>query len=197
MILLAIIVLPVLGFELLLQSVSSWVRQIPNFEMHLSRLAEADAHFVRLWLAYRGLDIAVGMAIVFIWLAFFVEFVVKIAIAPSRAGYARKNWLDIVIILLPMLRPVRSIRALRALRLARMLRVLTLRGVAMKLVRTGATVVLGTRAVQRVQRRFGKPRAMEPGEPDCTTWSRAALLAEVHRLRECIREMERKNTPSE
>ena len=47
----------------------------------------------------------IGFAI--IWLAFVIEFVIKIAIAESRVEYVRRNWIDLIVILVPVLRPLR------------------------------------------------------------------------------------------
>jgi len=67
-----------------------------------------------------------------IWLSFLAEFVVKISIAESKWAYVRKNWLDIIVILLPLLRPLRALRVARSLQVGRSLRLLSLRAVAQK-----------------------------------------------------------------
>jgi hypothetical protein len=61
------------------------------------------------------LAIEIGFGV--IWLAFVVEFAWKIAIAESRVEYVRRNWFDVVIILLPLLRPLRAFRATQGLAL--------------------------------------------------------------------------------
>lgn len=162
MLVLALLVLPVLGIEYV-QSREDWD--------YLGQ--EILEHFV--------MRVTVIAALVFIWLAFLIEFVVKIAIAPSRVQYAVRNWLDIVIILLPMLRPLRGARALRVVRLGQVSRVMTLRGVAMKMVRVIIGMIIGMEAVRRFQERF-RAKRNEPAPPDYTQWSRAALLAEIRRL---------------
>jgi hypothetical protein len=137
--------------------------------------------------------VATDVALAFIWLAFFFEFVIKIAFAPSRAQYALKNWIDIVIILLPMLRVFRGMRALRALRtaqVARVTQVYRLRGVAIKLMRTAAALVLGLEAVRKMRERLGKPDGQE-APPDYTHWSRASLIAEIQRLKELHKRLEK------
>lgn len=64
-----------------------------------------------------------------VWVAFCVEFLAKLLIAPRRAAYVRSAWLNLSIIVLspPFLVPdawqgVRSARALRLVRLLRLLR---------------------------------------------------------------------------
>src|SRR5437867_10591076 len=61
-----------------------------------------------------------------VWLAFCVEFVGKLAFAPSRRAFIRNSWFDLLIIVLspPFLVPdaFQGVRAVRAVRLVRMLR---------------------------------------------------------------------------
>lgn len=79
-----------------------------------------------------------------IWLAFVCEFVVMISVAPRRLEYCKKHWLDLAIILLPLISFLRSLRLLRASRLAslthvqkmtKIVRVYRLRGVSMRFFR--------------------------------------------------------------
>jgi len=67
-----------------------------------------------------------------IWLAFLAEFSIKISIAESKWQYVRRNWLDIMVILLPLLRPLRVLRITRGLQMGRSLRLLSLRAVGQK-----------------------------------------------------------------
>ncbi|MFN8556475.1 MAG: ion transporter [Dehalococcoidia bacterium] len=58
-----------------------------------------------------------------IWAAFAIEFVVRLALAPSKTAYLRGNWIAAVAVVLPAFRVVRvfrAIRAMRSLRLARL-----------------------------------------------------------------------------
>jgi voltage-gated potassium channel len=59
--------------------------------------------------AFNAIDYAV-------WALFVVEYVVKFGLAPSRWVFVRSNLLDLVVIVVPFLRPVRALRALRLLR---------------------------------------------------------------------------------
>ncbi len=45
-----------------------------------------------------------------IWAVFAVDLVVKTVIAPDRIAYLRRNWLDVVIVVVPVLRPLRLLR---------------------------------------------------------------------------------------
>jgi voltage-gated potassium channel len=114
--------------------------------------------------------------------AFLVEFAVKIRIAQSRLRYIATNWVDVIIIILPFLRPLRVLRAFRVLELSR---VYAVRGVGVKAVRTFIPVVLGLRFVQRF-----RPSQPEAVRTDYARWPRSALLAEVRRLAERVEELE-------
>ena len=54
-----------------------------------------------------------------LWAAFVAEFVLRLAIAPSWTRYLRRNWWQIVFLVLPFLRFLRVVRALRAARVGR------------------------------------------------------------------------------
>lgn len=166
MLILSLLVLPVLGVEYL-----QWKAN----ESHTPFWGQQ-------YLKEEWLTVAVGAAMVIIWLAFMIEFTVKIAIAPNRLRYAVRNWLDIVIIALPMLRPFRGIRALRAARIANVSRVFTLRGVVVKFARTAGAFILGLEGVRKLKTRFIKPSPVKQAPPDYRYWTKSALIEEVQRL---------------
>ena len=56
-----------------------------------------------------------------IWSVFVAEFVLRAVIAPSTAGFLRRNWWQLVFLLVPFLRFVRGVRALRAARIGRVM----------------------------------------------------------------------------
>ena len=125
------------------------------------------------------LAIEIGFAV--IWLAFVVEFAWKIAIAESRIEYVRRNWFDVVIILLPLLRPLRAFRATQGL--ARSTRVFRLRGVGMKCARYVFTILIGLKATDRLLHRIGLKSDDE--RKDAEKMTRNELTRAVKRLRRC------------
>jgi hypothetical protein len=149
MIVLAVLVLPLLAFEFLV----------------LGRRPELREGIL-------GDLLLVALAV--IWLAFFVEFVIKVTIAESRIEYARRHWIDVAIIVLPLLRP------LRIARVARTAKVFTLRGVGVKMARYGFALFLGVEAGDRLARRIGLRRE---GRRDPTRMTRHQLIQEVRRTR--------------
>lgn len=67
----------------------------------------------------RGLTPALLMTTNVIWLVFIVDFVVKLAIAPSRKLFMRKHWITAASIVLPAFRVLQVFRFFRLLRLFR------------------------------------------------------------------------------
>jgi hypothetical protein len=150
MIVLAFLVLPLLAVEL----------------FYLDRFPEAERNWV-------GLLCWIGFTL--IWLAFFIEFVIKIAIAECRVEYCRRNWLDLIILVVPALRP------LRLTSLVRTSRIFKLRGVGMKAFRYGLALIVGLEAAEPWLQKIGIRKSKQRKDPDRMT--RYELMDEVKRLR--------------
>lgn len=54
-----------------------------------------------------------------VWAAFFLEYLAKLYLAPSRWAFVKHHLLDLVVIAVPVLRPLRVLRLVRLARLAR------------------------------------------------------------------------------
>ena len=130
------------------------------------------------WLVIGGLTL--------IWIAFTLEFIVKIAVAEHRWEYLRRNWLDLIIIVIPLLRP------LRVAALARTSRAFRLRGVGFKLARYIFTLFIGMEATNRMMQRMGIRRGPPREKPEEMT--RHELISEVQRLRRLSDEWTRWHT---
>lgn len=61
-----------------------------------------------------------------IWVAFVMDFVLRLALADRRAAFLRRNWLTMISLLLPALRIFRLIRVLRLARATRGIRLVRL-----------------------------------------------------------------------
>ncbi|MHC5023042.1 MAG: hypothetical protein ACYTGG_03900 [Planctomycetota bacterium] len=129
------------------------------------------------WTPQRGTALwwvsAVGITV--IWTAFVAEFIIKIAIAECRIEYVRRNWLDIIIIALPALRPLRATAVVRTTKVFR------LRGIGMKLARYVFTFIVGLEATERLLHRIGLKARRDRTDPRHMT--RHQLMQEVKRLR--------------
>ena len=55
----------------------------------------------------------------FIWAAFFIEYCIRLYLAPSKRQFVTSNKIDLVVIALPFLRPLRVVRSARMLRVLR------------------------------------------------------------------------------
>lgn len=60
----------------------------------------------------------------FIYALFAIDFLIKFYLAPSKWRHLRENWLDVIILVLPLLRPLRLVSGARFLRLLRATRLL-------------------------------------------------------------------------
>lgn len=64
----------------------------------------------------------------FIWAAFAVEYGARLYLAPAKWAFVKRNKIDLVVIVLPFLRPLRVVRSARALRILRAARVVSFIG---------------------------------------------------------------------
>jgi hypothetical protein len=107
MILIALLILPILIIE--------W-----QFYEPVQDFLNADLSFV------------LDMAQAFIWLAFAFEFILMVSISQEKLAYTQKNWIDLLIILLPFIAFVRTIRLIKIARLSQIARGYKLRGLLLK-----------------------------------------------------------------
>ena len=92
MLVIALLILPILLVEMLLGSLVE-----SNFWLRLT------------------LHVCTGL----IWIAFSIEFIIMVSATDKRLDYVKKNWIDLAIVLLPLVSFLRSLRIFRALRLAK------------------------------------------------------------------------------
>ncbi len=103
-----------------------------------------------------------------IWCAFAVEFIVLVSASEKRLAYVKKNWIDLAIIMLPIVLFLQSLRAFRLARLAKiakvqqlvkMSRIYRVRGVAMKVIRALMVLeVFGRLIGMTPEKRLGRLR---------------------------------------
>lgn len=95
-------------------------------------------------LTHEWLRCALHVSLGLIWFAFAAEFIVMFSVADRKLKYCKEHWIDIAIILLPLISFLRSLRIVRATRMARLARVeqivrlsrvYRLRGLAMRALR--------------------------------------------------------------
>ncbi|HUG90381.1 MAG TPA: potassium channel family protein [Planctomycetaceae bacterium] len=85
-----------------------------------------------LWIALLVMELTWGLgrplqrAVTIIWIAFVLEFVLKLVIAPNRIRFLRHNLLSVFALMIPALRVFRAARVVQLLRYGRAVRGLTL-----------------------------------------------------------------------
>ena len=87
-----------------------------------------------------------------IWVGFTVEFLLMVAAAPKRLTYCRQNWINLVIIVVPLaafLRVLTMFRLARVVRAGRLLRTYRLRGLFSRIWRLAMLLNLFERVQQR------------------------------------------------
>jgi voltage-gated potassium channel len=83
-----------------------------------------------------------------IWIVFIADFALRLALAPRKGRYLRRNWLTAASLALPALRVLRVFALARALRVARVAR-------GLRLVKVVGSLNRGMRTLDRVLRRRG------------------------------------------
>jgi voltage-gated potassium channel len=58
-----------------------------------------------------------------IWAAFLAEYLARLFVAPNRLTFITRNVFDLLLVVLPVLRPLRLVRSVRLLRAARLIRI--------------------------------------------------------------------------
>lgn len=88
------------------------------------------------------------------WTAFIVDYVVRLSLARHRWAYARRHWLDLLVLALPLLRPLRMMQVYAAAQARRPQPRLTLEGQVMALTLLTALILgySGSLAVYRAER---------------------------------------------
>jgi voltage-gated potassium channel len=150
--------LPMIGFALM-------ILPILAVEYFLPKQVHPDKN---LWLV-----ILLDVSTAFIWVAFTTEFIVMASVSDEKFTYCRQHWLDLAIILLPLISFARALRVARAARLGRlgnMSRLYRLRGLAMRAFRAvllldvfkRLLLIRPERRLARLQRLLGvKERELE------------------------------------
>ncbi|HET6426590.1 MAG TPA: hypothetical protein VFG20_23060 [Planctomycetaceae bacterium] len=180
--------------ESLQERVEKWLRG-PMLVVSLAVLPLLAAeHFAAHYIAERpALKQAAVVATAMIWWAFTVEFILMVSITNQKLKYVKAHWLDLVIILLPL---VSFLQALRLSRLARLqqltktTRLYRFRGVAMKTYRALLLIDVVARLLQGApEKRLVKLREqLEERESELALLRRdiAKLEAQLASAAECL-----------
>jgi hypothetical protein len=159
MLVIALMILPLLGIEFLLRD---RIGEMPVMSMLL--------------------DVSAA----FIWFAFALEFIVMLSVVDDKIGYCKKNWLNILIIILPLIAFLRGIQVVRAFRVARagkLLRVYRMRSLLIRV----AQALMAISAIERLLNRDPE-KHLRKLEGLCEEKERelAALRAKMEEVRQRI-----------
>jgi hypothetical protein len=137
-----------------------WQETSPHFERYVGRLFSGPMILITLmvlpvvathwWLESKGkfepntsLRFLIQTATGCIWMAFVYEFVVMIKVVERKLLYCKQNWIDIVVILLPLilfLRAARLGRLIKLQQLSRTAKMYRMRGLALRTWRAFVTL---------------------------------------------------------
>lgn len=98
------------------------------------------------------LALTIHLVTAIIWFAFAYEFIVLVSVAEKKLDYCKQHWINIVIILLPLVAFLRTLQLFRFLRLAKagkLVRAYRLRGVFARALRLALVFNLVERLLQR------------------------------------------------
>jgi voltage-gated potassium channel len=59
---------------------------------------------------------ALDVASIVIWGVFVLDYVIRLCLATERFAFVRHNWFDLLVLVVPMMRPLRAVRGLLAIR---------------------------------------------------------------------------------
>lgn len=93
----------------------------------------------------------------FIWFAFAFEFILLVSVAEKKVDYCKKHWINIIIILLPVVAFLRTLQIFRFLRLTKagkLLRAYRLRGLSTRAMRIILMLNLIERFMQRNPQKY-------------------------------------------
>ena len=106
-----------------------------------------------------------------VWVAFAVDFLVRLALAHNRADYALRHWYDVALIALPVLRPLRLLRLLAFLRILNRSAVGNLAGRVTTYVIGAAVMAVGLGAVAALDAEQDAPDANITTISDALWWA--------------------------
>lgn len=98
----------------------------------------------------RALQVTLAVLMSLIWFSFALEFVIMVSLAPKKLGYCKKHWINIVIIILPLVAFLRSLQLFRFLRMTqagKLVRAYRLRGLISRSLKIALALNLIERAM--------------------------------------------------
>lgn len=110
-----------------------------------------------------------------IWAAFVADFVIRLTLAPQRREFLRRNWLDIPVIALPVLRPLRLLRLVAVLKFLDRRASSGLRGKVVTYVVGSGALLAFVGALAALQAERQSPTATIRDFPDAIWWAMTTM----------------------
>ncbi len=104
------------------------------------------------------LEVVIWLVTAAIWLSFALEFILLVSLAEKKIEFCKKHWINLVIILLPLLAFLRSLQLFRFLRMAkagRLMRIYRLRGLITRVAKLAMVFNLIERLLSRNPDKYG------------------------------------------
>jgi voltage-gated potassium channel len=109
------------------------------------------------------------------WAAFALDYAVRLALAPDRRRFVRRNLLDLAVVVLPLLRPLRVLRVVWVLEILNRKAADSLRGRVASFVVTGTGLVMFVASLAALDAERGHPDANIVTFKDAVWWSFATI----------------------
>jgi len=106
-----------------------------------------------------------------VWVAFAIDFAIRIRLADARVSYVRHHWYDVALIALPMLRPLRLLRLLALARFLDRSVSGSLAGTAVVYAAGSAAMAVGLGSLAVLDAERGDPKANITNFADALWWA--------------------------
>ena len=109
------------------------------------------------------------------WVMFAVDFLVRLGLAERRRSFLRRNWLDVLTLAVPMLRPLRALRAVLALNIITRRGAAFVRGRIVAYVTAAVAVVGFVAALAILDAKRRRPEANITSFADAAWWAATTI----------------------
>ena len=112
------------------------------------------------------------LAIWAVWAVFAADYLARLTLAPRKGAFVRRNWFDLVVIVLPVLRPLRLVQVILVLGfINKRARMVTLRRSVAWYAGAGAVLLIVCSALAVLDAERGAPDAVITDFPEALWWA--------------------------
>lgn len=110
-------------------------------------------------------------ALVVVWALFCADYVVRLWLAPQRLAFVRRNWFDLLVLLVPVLRTLRLVQVIVVLGLVNKRATMTIRASVSKYTVAAALLIVFCAALAVLDAERGVPGSVIQTFPDALWWA--------------------------